>query len=135
MAEIAFGIFILLHGLVHLFYFGHSLRLFELTPNFVWPDGSWAFSTWLGVENSRKLAGILLVGVTITFLLGAIGFFVSQDWWRPLVTGAAVFSTLVYIFFWDGSTKMLSEKGGIGILINLALLAALWILQWPDAGG
>ena len=42
MFRIIFGIFIILHGLVHLLYFGQSTRYFELQPGMVWPDGAWA---------------------------------------------------------------------------------------------
>ncbi len=38
------GILFLLHGLVHLLYFGQSLRFFELQPDMIWPDNSWLFS-------------------------------------------------------------------------------------------
>jgi hypothetical protein len=62
-----FGIFILLHGLVHLLYFGHSLRYFELKPGMVWPDGSWILSRLISDQAARNLAGILLI-------LAAIGY-------------------------------------------------------------
>ena len=41
---IALVLFLFLHGMVHLLYAGHSLRLFELRPGLSWPDSSWAFS-------------------------------------------------------------------------------------------
>ena len=132
MGKIIFGIFIIMHGLVHLFYFGQSTRLFELSPEFVWPDGAWAFSKLLGVESNRKLAGILLVAAAIAFAVGGIGVFLGQAWWGPVVVGSAAFSALIFILFWDGSAEMLSEKGGIGILINLALLAMLLVFKWPN---
>ena len=56
-----FGIFILLHGLVHLLYFGQSARYFEMQQGMVWPDGSWAFSRLFGEIGSRNLASALLV--------------------------------------------------------------------------
>ena len=43
----------------------------------------------------------------------------------------AVLSTIVYLLLWDGKLKGLDNQGGIGILINLAILASLLILQWP----
>jgi hypothetical protein len=131
MVRILFGIFIILHGLVHLFYFGQSMRYFELSPEFVWPDGGWAFGKLLSVENNRMLAGILLVIGTVIFLLGGIVFFLHQPWWRTVVITASAFSSIIFVLFWDGQAKMLSEKGFIGILINLALLAALLIFHWP----
>jgi hypothetical protein len=132
MGKILFGIFIILHGLVHMFYFGQSIRIFELTPEFVWPDGAWAFSKLLGVETNRKLAGILLVVVTIPFVIGGIGIFINQAWWQPVVVGSAAFSAIIFILFWDGRAGMLSEKGFVGILINLALLVMLLVFKWPN---
>ncbi len=125
------GTFLLLHGLVHLLYFGQSKRLFDLRPNMVWPDGSWAFSKLLGDETTRSLASICLVLAAIGFVAGAIGIFLQQDWWRPVVVGSAAFSSMLYILLWDGKLQMLSEKGGIGILIDAVILVAVLILRWP----
>jgi hypothetical protein len=99
MLKIIFGIFIILHGLVHLFYFGQSLRFFELTPEFVWPDGGWAFGRLLSVENNRKLAAILLVACMILFLLGGIVLFQNQPWWQQVVILASIFSSIVFLLF------------------------------------
>jgi hypothetical protein len=52
---ILFGILLILHGLVHFLYAGHSRRLFELRPGFLWPESSWLFSKPLGVRITRLL--------------------------------------------------------------------------------
>ena len=132
MLRFIIGVFIVLHGLVHLLYFGQSWRLFELQPGLVWPDGSWAFSRLLGDGTARTLASIALVIAAIGFVAGGAGIFVKQAWWRPLVVSAAAFSTVIYILFWDGVAQHLDNKGAIGILINVAILAAVLIFQWPD---
>ena len=50
MATVIFGVFLMLHGLVHLLYLGQSQRFFELQPGMTWPDGpgrsrdSWAMA-------------------------------------------------------------------------------------------
>jgi hypothetical protein len=129
-----FGIFIVLHGLVHLLYFGQSARLFELRPSMIWPDGSWACSRILGDEATRTLASISYVLSAIGFVAGGIGILVRQAWWRPVVVASAAFSAVMIILFWDGEMQMLDDKGGIGLLINLAILAALLVLQWPHLG-
>ena len=95
-----FGIFIVLHGLVHLLYFGQSARYFELKPGMVWPDGgSWTFSKLLGNEAARNLASILLILAALGFIVGGAGLLVNQAWWRPVVVSGAAFSLLVYITF------------------------------------
>ena len=131
MISILFGIFFVLHGLVHLLYFGQSARYFELQPGMVWPDGSWMFSRLLGDGTTRNLASALLVLAAIFFMAGGISMFARQTWWRPVILAAAVFSSLIYLLLWDGGWEYLDNKGGIGILINLVILAALLVFQWP----
>ena len=132
MIRILFGIFIVLHGLVHMLYFGQSGRYFELQPGMVWPDGSWAFSRLLGEMTARSLASTFLVLTAVGFVIGGVGIFARQAWWRPAVVVTAIFSSVIYFLFWDGGWGHLDNKGGIGILINLAILVALLIFQWPN---
>lgn len=126
-----FGIFFILHGFVHLLYFGQSARYFELQPGMVWPDGSWAFSRLLGDSATRNLTSVLLVLAAIGFVAGGIGIFVKQAWWRPAIVITSIFSSVLYLLFWDGGLQHLDNKGGVGILINLAILAALLVFHWP----
>jgi hypothetical protein len=125
------GVFIVLHGLVHLLYFGQSARYFELKPGMIWPDGSWAFSKLLGNEAARNLASISLVLAALGFIVGGIGLLVNQAWWRPVVVGGAVFSSLVYILFWNGSMQNMDGQGLVGILIDMAILLAVLLFRWP----
>jgi hypothetical protein len=131
MWTILMGIFFVLHGLVHLLYAGQSRRLFELRPGMTWPDGSWAFSKLLSDETTRLLATALLALATLVFLVGGLGLFIRQGWWRPVALAAAVFSTLIFILFWDGRFQALDDKGGVGLLINLAILGVVLILKFP----
>jgi hypothetical protein len=131
MISILSGMFFVLHGLVHLLYFGQSARYFELQPGMVWPDGSWMFSRLLGDGTTRNLASALLVLAALIFVAGGIGIFARQSWWRPVILAAAVFSSLIYLLLWDGGWGHLDNKGGVGILINLAILAALLVFRWP----
>ncbi len=132
MARILFGVFIVLHGLVHLLYFGQSARYFELQPGMVWPNGSWVFSKLLGEEANRILASILLVLAAIGLFASGIGILVGQPWWRPVLVGSTLFSSIIFILFWDGVAHRLDNQGAIAILINAAILAALLIFHWPN---
>ena len=131
MLNILFGIFFVLHGLIHMLYFGQSARYFELQPGMAWPDGSWVSSRLFGDAITRNLAGILLVLAAVGFVIGGIGVFAKQTWWRPTIIAVAIFSSAIYLLFWDAGWSHLDNKGGIGILINLAILATLLIFQWP----
>lgn len=123
------GLFFLLHGLIHLLYFGQSWRLFELQEGMVWPDGSWAFSKLLGDKVARRLASLACVLAAAGFVAGGLGLFLGQAWWRPAILYAAVFSSLIFILFWDGTMQKLDNQGGAGLLINLAILVALASMQ------
>jgi hypothetical protein len=129
LLSVIFGIFLILHGLVHLLYFGQSLRFFELAPGMVWPNGSWAFSKLLGERSVQALAGITCILAALIFVAGGAGLIFQQSWWRPIVTTAAVFSSLLYLLFWNGRLHRLDNQGGVAILINLVILALLFASQ------
>ena len=134
LLRIIVGVFVVLHGLVHLLYFGQSLRLFELQPDMVWPDGSWAFARLLGKETTRWLAAIACLLATIGFMVGGAAILLGQAWWRPVVVGAAAFSAFIWLLFWDGTGQKLANQGSIATLINLAILVLVLVFQWPDLG-
>ena len=131
MLQFILGVFMMLHGLVHLLYFGQSARRFELRPGMAWPDGSWAFSKLLGEKATRALASIACALAAAGFVAGGVGILASQAWWRPVIVTSAAFSAALYIMFWDGKVQMLDAKGGIGLLIDLAILIVVLVLQWP----
>lgn len=128
MTTILTGIFFILHGLVHLLYAGQGRRIFELRPGLTWPDGSWLFSKFLRDETTRRAAVASLAIAALGFAAGGAGLLFRQEWWRPLAMGAAIFSSLIFILFWDGRFQALDAKGGVGISINLAILAI--VLNW-----
>ena len=131
MLRIILGLSMVLHGLVHLLYFGQSARFFELKPGMVWPDGSWAFSKLLGDGTTRGLASVFLVLAAAGFIASGAGVLFNLGWWRGLVVGVAVFSTLIFLLFWDGGMQNLDGKGAVAILINLAILAV--VLVWKPS--
>lgn len=131
MLRFLFGLFLVLHGLVHLLYLGQSQRVFELQPSMVWPDGSWVFSGLLGNGPTRLLASICLAVMAIGFAIGGAGILLRQGWWRPVVVGVSIFSSVLYVLLWDGGWQNLDDKGGVGLLLNVALLTAVLRFQWP----
>jgi hypothetical protein len=128
MVSIIFGIIIILHGLVHLLYFGQSARFFELQPGMIWPSGSWAFSKLLGDGTTRILANISLVLAAIGFAVGGLAILFKQVWFQPVVAGAAILSIWIYILFWNGKMLNLDSQGGVGILIDGAILISMFVL-------
>ena len=134
MIRILVGIFIVLHGLIHLLYFGQSSRLFELQPGMVWPDGSWALSVLLGDNATRWLASISCILAAVGLVIGGAGIFLGQSWWRTAVVAPAVFSSVLFILFWNGRMQHLDSQGGVGLLIDVAILVSVLVLRWPKLG-
>jgi uncharacterized membrane protein YkvI len=126
------GGFLILHGLVHLLYFGQSWRVFQLQPGLLWPDGSWVFAKLLGNDPTRVVASFSLVVAAIGLAVGGIAILLGQAWWQPLVIGSLIFSSLLYIAMWNGRIERLSDQGVIGLLINLAILFAVLVFRWPQ---
>lgn len=131
MITIIAGIFLILHGFVHLLYAGQSWRLFELRSGMVWPDGAWAFSRLFRSKTTRLVASLSLVLVALGFLAGGLGLIIGQSWWRLVTACSAVFSAAIFLLFWDGKFQALDDQGGIGLLITLAILVIVQILKWP----
>jgi hypothetical protein len=121
--HILFGVFIVLHGLIHLVYAGHSVRLWEAKPGMDWPNESWAFSRRLGNSSTRRLAAVTMLLVAGAFGTGGVGTISSQPWSRPLVVGAAGLSALAYCLLWNGRRQNLAGQGLVGIVISVAILA------------
>jgi hypothetical protein len=122
------GIFLILHGLVHLLYAGQAERFFELRPNLTWPVGAWACSRWFGDDKTRRLATILLVLAALGFFAGSLGLFMGQVWYQAFSAGAAILSIATYLVFWNGKFSALPDQGAIGLLISLGILLAVWMI-------
>jgi hypothetical protein len=134
MIQFVVGVFLVLHGLVHLLYFGQSARLFTLQPGLNWPDGSWAFSKLLGDNTTRTLADILCILAAAGFVIAGAGIFFSQSWWHTAVVSSATLSGVLYILFWNGRLQRLDQQGGIGILIDVTILVTVLVFRWPQFG-
>ena len=129
--QIVAGIFLILHGLVHLLYAGQAFRYFELRPGMIWPDASWLFSKLIKKEAVRWLAAISLALAALGFVAGGVGLFAQAEAWHPVAVYASIFSTVVFALFWDGKFNALADQGGIGLLIDVIVLAAALSLKWP----
>jgi len=116
------GIFIILHGLVHIWYVVLSLELVEFQPVMGWTGRSWIFTDRLGDEITRKTAAIqyglaallfVVAGIMTIFQLG------QAEKWTAI---AAIISTATIVEFWDGKPQLLVQKGLLGIAVNIGLI-------------
>jgi hypothetical protein len=126
---ILLGVFIILHGLVHLLYFGQASRLFELKAGLKWPLPSWVFSRFIDANLIRQLVSIGCVLVAFGLIAGGIGIIIRVTWWNKFVSISAVLSTILFILFWDGKLNKLHDKGLIGIFINVGVLCLAYLLN------
>jgi hypothetical protein len=54
-----------------------------------------------------------------------------QEWWRTATAGAAILSALIFVLCWNGRLQSLDNQGGIGVLIDMAILTGLLVWEWP----
>jgi hypothetical protein len=130
MVRFLTGLFIILHGLVHLWYFTLSQRLVEFKPEMGWTGKSWIFSNLLGESTTHVLASSLFVLAAIAFVISGFGIFFRAAWW-PILVGSALLSSVILLLFWDGNMQLIVQKGLIGFLISIAILFILLILKRP----
>jgi membrane-associated HD superfamily phosphohydrolase len=121
----ALAIFVVLHGLVHLWYLTLSQGLVEFEAEMGWTGSSWLLSGFLGDVALRWLATTLYAVATLGFVAGGLGLAAQQEWWEPFTIAAAAISAVTIVLFWDGSTQMLVQKGLIGLVIDVIILAIL----------
>ena len=129
---IIIGIFLILHGLVHLLYFGQSARFFELQPGMRWPDDAWFFKPFFRKKAVRVLACNFCILAAIGFMVSGVTLFVHHSNWYFVAVGSAVFSSFLYLTFWNGKYEKLNDQGAIAILINLGILIGILVFHWPQ---
>ena len=62
-------------------------------------------------------------------IVAGIAILAAQAWGATLLLVVSIFSSVLYILFWDGKMTHLDNQGAIGILINLALIVVsrVWL--------
>ena len=125
MFRFLFCLFIILQGLVHLWYFTLSQRLVEFKSEMGWTGKSWIFSSLLGDSTTRLLASTLFILAAAVFVISGLGIFFRAEWWRPMLLGSAILSSAILFLLWDGNLQLIVQKGLIGFLISLVILLLL----------
>jgi len=128
MIRVLAGIFIALHGLVHLWYVVLSQRLVEFQADMGWTGESWLLTRLLGDTGTRSVAAVVFGLAAVGFSAGGVGMLLRQGWSRPVLIASAAFSALMVTVFWDGRPGMIVQKGLVGLLIDGAILMALLVL-------
>ncbi|WP_336359623.1 hypothetical protein [Haladaptatus sp. ZSTT2] len=129
LTQYLIGFLLAAHGWVHFVYVASSLGWFASESDWAWNGRSWLLSEVLEETQIRTFANGLFLLVALGFVIGALGYVFAQNWWRPLLIAASVLSTALYLLLWDGKATQLPEKGGLGILINVAVIAWIVVLN------
>ena len=122
MITVLFGIFIILHGLVHLWYVVLSQGWVPYQPDMGWTGESWILSGIMGQAPLRWLATVLYSLAALGFVLAGIGILFQTGWWQPVLLAVAAFSSVIILIFWDGSRALIVQKGLLGLLINAVVI-------------
>ncbi|MBA2243494.1 MAG: ABC transporter permease [Gemmatimonadetes bacterium] len=114
---IAAVVVLVLHGLIHLLGTASYLRLAEI-------QGLPFKTTLLGGHWNLGESGIWIYGAlwalaALGFWAAAAGWLAGWGGWQGLLVGVALFSLLLTALDW--STAFM------GVIVNLAILAALWL--------
>ena len=117
LSRIVVGLLLIVHGFAH-----YNLpSLWGSRPEV----HSWLLGN-LGQASMRAVGNALWLATLLIFLAAGIVTFTNQPLWRILTIGGSVISLLIMLLFWDG--KMI-----LGVIVNVAVLAALLWLKWPPA--
>ena len=113
------AIFLILHGIFHLWYVIVSLRLIEYKPWMGWSGESWLLTSMLGEGGAHAIGAVLYSLAAIGFVASGVGMLMDQQWYRPMLVGSVVVSLIATLLFWDGknSTMMFVEILVLGVLI------------------
>ena len=130
MLRFLIGLFVILHGLVHLWYFALSRGLVQFQPEMGWSGRSWIFTNLLGDSATRSLASVLYILATIGLVLSGTGIFLRVEGWGTILVGSLIFSSVIILLMWDGGMQLIVQKGLIGLLINVVVLMALILFKW-----
>ncbi len=124
-------LFLALHGGAHMVYaaFARGWMTPEKGPN--WTGYSWLFTRFFGESGTREIGTWIFYLAIGLFVIAALSLALRADWALNAISVAAIYSTLAILVMWDGKFSQIVDKGLIGILINIALLAGLGIFNWP----
>ena len=115
---------LVLHGLIHLMGTASYMKLAEV-------QGLPYKTTLLGGRWELGAGGIAVYGAlwavaAVGFVVAALAFWLGWSWWQPMLIGVTLFSLLLTFLDWHVAYA--------GVIVNLAILAVLWlgspIVRW-----
>ena len=117
------GVVLALHGLIHLLGFASYLKL-ATVPTLPYT------TTVLGGRLDLGTAGMSVFGLAwglaaLGFVVAGAAFLLGRTWWRPVLIPVTLLSLLITVLAYGPATA--------GIVINLVILACLFLIPRPSA--
>ena len=124
--KLIFGLFLILHGLIHLLYLGLSQDLIT-DPDIHWSRESWLLSNFLSDGFLKDISLILYSASILFFLVAGLLYMTEFKNRKAVVYFSAIFSTITILIFWNGSLQHLDDQGFVGILINIIIMIIVYL--------
>ena len=131
MLHIILGVFLILHGAVHIWYVAMARGLISADADTTWNGRSWLFTRKLGDQTTMTLATIVFSAITLVFAVAGIALVAQQEWFSTWAITGSILSIAAIVCFWDGRPDHPVEKGLLGIILDVAILVALLYFEWP----
>jgi len=132
MLYIILGVFLILHGAVHLWYVAMARGLISADADTIWNGRSWLFTRRLGDQTTMTLATIVFSAIALVFAVAGIALVAQQEWFSTWAITGSILSIAAIVCFWDGKPDHPVEKGLLGIILDVAILVALLYFEWPS---
>ena len=123
------GTFLLLHGMVHVWYVVLAAGWVNFKSEMGWTGESWLLSGIFQPAILKFTAVILHSLSGLLFLAVAVGVYASNTWKMQFLLAVAILSSFTIILYFDGSWQMMVQKGLIGLIINLFIISCILILR------
>lgn len=120
--NILIGLFIALHGLVHILYIAISQKWIPDSEPIGWTGRSWLFTPLAGENATRWILSGLYGLATLVLVIGGAGYALGGSWAPGFVAAGAILSIAAIVLGWDGNPQRLVNKGLLGIAISAAIL-------------
>ena len=113
------AVFLILHGIFHLWYVTVSLRLIEYKSWMGWSGESWLLTTRIGDGGARTIAAVLYSLAAMGFVASGVGLLMEQLWFRLVLAGSVIISLIAVALFWYGKRSLLLfvEILSLGVLM------------------
>jgi hypothetical protein len=132
MLHIIMGVFLILHGAVHIWYVAMARGVISADADTIWTGKSWLLTRTLGDQMTMTLATLVHSVTTLVFVIAGAGLVAKQEWFAAWAIGGAILSMAAIVGFWDGRPDHPVEKGALGIIIDIGILVAILYFEWPS---